>query len=253
MKVKNNSPILGEATSLQSSSSFFNIVANGCVNKILKPSEACYAKLIVKGDTVSEIKNANLTFGNESIALSLQNQAQSASSLFQVAMPTLELGDFYGDGDLIIKAIALQNNGTGAGNIENISLPPGYEVTSNNCVGVKPGNKCYVRIVYSSPQSAPKGVIEDELVLGDSNLSVISNQVSRPSDLGDITIDVAENILVNSCSPITISMKDVDNLDYVISQVNIFSVNHSLYSDNQCTTEALPQMAPFEASKTFLH
>lgn len=251
LKVKNNSPILGEASNLQSSSSFFNVVANRCVNKILKPSEACYAKLIVKGDGVSEIKNTSLSFGNETVGLSLENQAQSASSLFQVSTPTLELGDFYGDGDLIIKAIALQNNGTGAGNIENISLPPGYEVTSNNCVGVKPGNKCYVRIVYSSPESAPKGIYEDELSLGDSNLSVVSNQVSRPSDLGSITISVAENVLVNNCTPLTISMKDVDNLDFVISQVNNFSINQSLFSDSQCSIEASPQMEAFESSKIF--
>lgn len=251
LKLKNNSPIIANAGTLTSTNSFYNLMANSCINKLLKPSESCYAKLVIKGDDSNEVKSTTLNFDGKSFELQTENQAQVAVSSFSATTTSLELGDFYGDGDQVIKAIALQNDGNGAGSVENITLPPDYRVLTNNCSGVKPGNKCVIRIVYSSPEQPVKGQNSDSLNLGGAELEVISNQVNKPSDLGNIILTTLDNILVNECKALTVSMKDIEGLDYVISTDNTFSINQTLFQDSNCQTEALSKLAPFESSKTF--
>lgn len=250
LKIVNNSPMMGDSSSLTSSSSFYSLIYNNCQNISLKPSESCQAKLYIKGDNVSEIKNTNLIFGSAQVGLNLQNQAQEATVLFEASSPEVEIGDFYNSGEKIIKALILTNTGTGAGSVENIVLPSEYSIAHNSCLGVKPGNKCIIRLTYSNPNQS-KGQYTDSISLGETSLDLIVNQVNKPSDLGTIEINSLDNILTNQCSPFEIVMKDIEGLPYVISSDNIFVSSHQLYSDSNCSEVAESKLSSFESSKTF--
>lgn len=250
LKIKNNSPMVGETTSLTSSNPFYNILYNGCSNVSLKPNQSCFAKIYLKGDASSENKSGNLSFGNSQLSLISQNISHTYVSNFEAFTPEVELGDFYESGERIIKSIMLVNNGDGIGTLSSIVLPPEYSMASNNCLAVKPGNKCFIRLVYDNPDQT-KGQHSDSISLGTSNVDLIVNQVNKPNDLGSINLTVDENILVNECQPILVELKDVENLNYIVSSDTILNSSAQLYSDSTCSTTAVATIPAFEASKSF--
>lgn len=248
-KIKNNSPKTGNLSSLTFSNPRFNIVGNTCSNRILKPSQVCVAKVYVRGDNTNSILSTNLSFDNKTSALSYQQEEQILNAQMMSLNSSITLGDFYEEGDYKIQVITVQNQGEGVGSIENVSLPAGYSLGSNNCVNVKPGNKCLIRLVYES-KDQNKGQYTDTISVGDDEVDLVSNQVSEPNSLSSITIQANDDLMINQCHSITISLKDTENLDFVSSQVQEIVSSHTLYSDTSCTQTSL-SLAPFESSKVF--
>lgn len=250
VKVVNNSPMNGNPETLVSGNPFYTIIHNGCNNITLKPNQACYSKMYFKGDAVSENKVGSLQFGNSIKGISVSNQAQQQPASFQASSPVLEMGDFHSSGEKIIKSIILTNGGTGAGSLESLVLPSEYSILHNNCNGVKPGNKCIIKLAYSNPVQ-DKGRHTDAVSLGDSSIGLTVNQVNKENDLGSIAFTVADNILTNTCSPLVVDLKDKDNLSFVSSKDTELVASQTVYSNSDCSSESTVKIPSFESSKTF--
>lgn len=253
IKVTNNSPKIGTLGTLTSSNNFFEIVHNRCVNVILHPGKSCFAKILVKGKEATSIETSQLTFDQSSSQISISNQAQAYPSNFQASTSELELGDFYETGEQLIKAIILQNQGTGAGDLPSIAMPSGYQEIFNNCQGVKPGFKCVVRFTFQN-LAKPKGQHEELLDFGDSNVTVVTNQVNRLDEVGSILVYSDSYIHKSSCSEINLEVKDLDNLPFISSQDIVLNSSHQLFQDNQClvATNSVSIPAFTSSSKAYI-
>lgn len=236
IKIKNQSPINGEVLSLTSSNNAVLLVANSCVNISLTPGKSCYAKAYIKGLTAGNNISSVLTFGSKTINLNLENQVVDLASQFEPSTPSVEMGDFsMGEDGTVIKALGFTNNGNGAGSINNISLPQGYTIGSNNCEGVKPGNKCVIRLIYKN-EDKNKGQYVDSIDFGDTQVSTIINQVNKPNDLSQIVIQAPTYVHVDNCQSITIDLKDHEGLPFISSLDTTINSSISIFSDNLCQT-----------------
>lgn len=129
-------------------------------------------------------------------------------------------------------------------------MPPNYTLGINTCYNVKPGTSCQIRLIYSS-SDLDKGSHTDTVTIGDSDVDLTVNQVSNPNSLGYISVDIAENIHINDCIPVGVSVKDDQNLPFVSSNPIVLNSSISLFSDNNCSSAASLSLSAFESSKTW--
>lgn len=251
VKVKNNSPRSGQASSLIVSNNRFRVFNNSCNNVLLKPSKSCVVKLLVQGDNTNSSVSTQLTFDGQNKQIAATQVEQILTGQMIAVNSSVTLGDFYQEGINKIQLLKIKNEGNGVGKIETsaVTLPPGYAVLTNDCSNVKPGTSCYIRLLYSS-QDLNKGSHTDTVTIGDSDVDLTVNQVTNPNDLQSLNLIVDENIPVGFCAPVSLSLKDSENLDYVSSQsLTITASSSSLYSDNNCTTADNLIIPPFESTK----
>lgn len=250
VKVKNISPKLGSVSTLQSSNNRFSILQSTCINLILKPGQSCTAKIVLKGNNTAETLISDLTFDNKTASISSVAEVQNLPSNLTAIVPEITLGDFYQEGSLKLQAITIVNQGSGVGSIDSVTLPPGYSIATNNCLSVKPLASCVIRIVYNS-SNLSKGQHTDSIDLGDSEVDLVINQVSKPNDLQSLNLNVIENIPVGNCQAVSIVLKDSQNLDFVSSQSTAVNSSLTTYSDSSCLTTQSVVIPAFESSKTF--
>lgn len=248
VKVKNNSPRIGSSSTLSSSNNRFQILASNCVNRILKPSQSCTAKVIVKGNNTDEDLQTEFSFDNKQLTLNLNSEVQNLPSNLTAMMPDIMMGDLYEEKDKKIQAIVIINQGSGVGSIESLTLPPEFSLASNNCQSVKPGAKCVIRLVFNS-SSLDKGQHSSSIDLGDSEVELMANRVSNPNDLQLVEVIVPYNIPVGNCQAVSINLKDSANLDFVSSSDTILSSSQTLYSDSNCSVNDNLTIPSFESSK----
>lgn len=250
LKIKNNSPKRGVVSSLTSSNTRFNLVANNCINVSLKPNQSCTAKMWVKGQNTDEVLSTTLSFDNKSLSLELEQQGQTLVSNLTAFTPQVEMGDFYLEKNTKIQPITITNLGDGVGSITSLSLPPEYSLASNNCLSVKPGKSCVIRLFYKA-ELTTKGPNSQDIDLGDSIVILNSNQVSNPNSLTTITIsEISQSLLINQCYRLSIKLSDNEGLDFVSSTPTVLSVSNTLYEDSNCTQES-SSLDSFESSKNF--
>jgi hypothetical protein len=251
VKVKNVSPKTGKISSLSLSNDKFRIIGNGCANIKLKPSQSCIAKVVVQGDNTNDPNFATeLTFDEQSRPATLPKVQQVLSGQMIALNDSITLGEFFEEGTNKIQLLKIENQGNGVGSVDSsaIVLPPGYTLGTNNCLNVKPGSSCVIRLVYSSTDLA-KGSHTDTITIGDSDVDLTVNQVTNPNDLQSLNLTVTENIPVGACAPVTIALKDSEDLDYVSAQPIAINTSSTLYSDSNCTLVDNLAILPFESGK----
>lgn len=184
IKVKNISPKVGSASSLSFSNSRFVPLMSNCNSITLKPGQSCIAKAYVRGDNTSNLLSSDFIFDGKNVAVSYSQETQNLAAQMISLNSEIILGDFYQEGQNKIQVIVVKNQGQGIGSIENVSLPPNYSLASNNCKSVKPGNSCLIRLVYDYV-NLPKGEYSETVEIGDGEIDLVVNQVSRPNSLSD--------------------------------------------------------------------
>lgn len=249
LKVKNISPKIGTASSLSFSNPRFVSLMSNCNNVILKPSQSCIAKAYVRGDNSSSLLSADMSFDGQNKNVSYTQTTQNLSAQMLSLNSEIVLGDFYQEGQNKIQVIVVKNQGLGIGSIEDITLPPHYSLASNNCLNVKPGNSCLIRLVYDYTNQ-PKGEYSQTVDIGDGDVDLVVNQVSNPNSLSAIGLTVASDLKINECHPVLVALKDNEGLDFVSSSSVSITSSMVLYNDNGCQN-INSSLAPFESSKTF--
>lgn len=246
IKIKNHSPMKGQISSLQVTNPFFQIIHSTCNQIAINPGGSCFAKLLVKGTSVSEIKNSEIVFDNYTGSITLENQHQDYNSQFVAGNSEIEMGDFYESGEQILKAITFKNEGLGAGDLNLISLPPEYSIVTNNCQGVKPGNKCAIRLLYKNADKN-KGQYNSIINYGDGEVETTINQVNRLNELSQIIISAPAYVHKSNCQEIQVSLKDHENISYISSQDTVLS-SGQIFADTNCSQSLSNLVVPSFAS-----
>lgn len=97
-RIKNNSPKIGQASSLVFSNSKFKILNNQCLNIQLKPGQSCMAKVVVQGNNTSDQIDSDLSFDNQTKSVSVQQSVQDLSGEMLAVNDSIVLGDFFQEG-----------------------------------------------------------------------------------------------------------------------------------------------------------
>lgn len=250
VKIKNNSPKMGNASTLSVSNPRIKILTSTCSNAALKPNQSCTAKIWIKGENTDSTISGDLIFDNHTLAISGTEQHQNLPSNLVPFESSVTLGDVFEEDSKKIQLISLQNTGSGIGSVENITLPPEFTIASNNCLSVKPGKNCVIRIVYTASEIV-KGQSTSTIDLGDSELDVVINQVSKPNSLATIILNTADNSLINTCVALEVSVKDQEGLSFVSSKNIDLASSQTLFSDSSCTNSVSATLSPYESEKTF--
>lgn len=249
VKVKNNSSRTGQVSSLTSSNPQIQILNNTCLNIKLKPGQSCTAKMVMKGLNTEDTVFNNFSFDGLNATITAQGMIKVANSNLNPIQASIELGDFYEEGKKKIQLIVLTNLGDGIGTIDNVTLPPEFSMISNNCLSVKPGKTCTVRLLYTEPDRE-KGSNLVGVSLGDGEIQIEANRVSKPNSLSSILLQVDENILTNECKPVVVSLKDSEGLDFVSSSEQLLTSSVNLFDDVSCNHSSNLIIPSFESEKT---
>lgn len=234
-----------------SGSSQVQIFPSSCSNVLLKPGQSCLSKLIVKGNTTAGSISTNITFDQQLAEITGTNEIVNLSANLVAFNSVVELGDIVEENNRKMQSIILKNTGDGFGNIEEISLPPEYTLASNNCVNVKPGNSCIIRLVYSKPENLEKGQYIDQVSLGGTQLDLQINHVSAPNKLQDLVFNLPDYAEANTCIPVNLSVLDTEGLPHLESSARTISSSIITYGENTCTNTSPIIINSFSSTATF--
>ncbi len=250
VQVKNTSPYIGSASSLVLSSNKFNKV-QGCDNVQIRPGKSCYARVLLKGENVADTLSSTMDFDGQSQNLSLERTATSYEASMVPMQSSIEMGDFYEEGEKKYQIIKVKNEGLGRGSLSSssLSVPPNYQIASNNCSNVAPGKTCYIQLLYKNP-SQNKDQYSEELNLGGGSVSLVVNQVNKAEDLESLSVTAGTHVLTNTCHPVVVSLKDKDNEEFLISSPIELVTAETLYDDALCSNEN-KTLSAFQGQKTF--
>lgn len=250
VQVQNSSPYIGSASSLVFSNNKFSRI-QGCENVQIRPGKSCYARVLVKGENVADTISSSMTFDGQEQPVSLDRTFTSYAPTMVPMESSIELGDFYEEGQKKYQIIKVKNEGQGRGSLasSSLSLPPNYVIASNNCSNIAAGKTCYIQILYRNP-SQSKEQYSEELNLGGGSVNLVVNQVNRPDDLESLSVTVAPYLLTNICHPVEVSLKDKDNEEFIVSSSIELTTSETLYDDALCSNEN-KTLSAFQGQKTF--
>lgn len=247
VQVKNDSPFLGQKSSLSVSNNKF-VKTTGCENVQLRPGKSCFVRVIVKGENINSSLENVFSFDQQSWPMTLPTE----NVVYERNMAPMDfsvvLGDFHEEGEKKYQVLQIKNLGQGAGSLTSseITLPSSMKVTSNNCLNVAKGRTCFIRILYENPDQS-KDQYDNVVDLGEGQINLIVNQVNKESDLSSIELTGPSEVKQSDCSLIEVTLKDQNNSDFIFSQSIALTSTVQVYSDNACVTPAGLSTAPFSS------
>lgn len=251
LTAKNVGSLASAVSAVELSNLDFTLAYDNCSNKSLAVNATCALKVTFNsaGKTAGDY-SSTLTFAGAELTVSASVQEIPVARNMVPLDSTINMGDFYQAGQSKIQLVTVKNEGATDGTLQNgdILTPSQYSLVYSNCVNVKPTKTCQLRFNYVNPVRN-KNLYSDELVIGEGLQIVVSHEVSNPNTLKELVVSAPEYVSKGSCVPVTVTVKDNQDQDFIASQAVPLNSGVTLYEEG-CIVEKTTLPA-FTASGVF--